>query len=118
MNDAKLKERLYLACLVILATGLLAAFLVYRTAEDEPEAGVSYIVVDGTAYPVAPSSSKRYLRSLEQFGGKGSVLFDEFGRWFGGLWRGKKLAATIACASVLAALGLFLFARWLPPDRD
>ncbi|HEY8067889.1 MAG TPA: hypothetical protein VIF38_03275 [Burkholderiales bacterium] len=118
MSNAELKGRLYLACLAILAAGLLAGFLIYQAAEDEPEAGVTYIVVDGTAYPVAPSSSKRYLRSLEQFGGKGSVLFDEFGRWFEGLWHGKKLGITVGCLSALASLGIFLFAGYALPDRD
>ena len=78
---------------------------------------LEYIVVDGVAYPVAPQLTKRYVRTLEQFGGKASVLFDEFDRWFASLWRGRTLALTVACLSTAVAAGLFLFARWLP-DRD
>jgi len=118
MSNAELKARLYLGCLLILAAGLIGGWLIYQAAEDEPEAGVSYVVVDGTAYPVAPLSSKRYVRDLEQFGGKGSVLFDEFSRWFGALWHGKKLGITVGCLGVLVSLGMFLFASYVLPDRD
>jgi hypothetical protein len=41
------------------------------------------------------------------------VLFDELDRWFAGLWQGKSLAFTVAGISVLASLGLFLYARRL-----
>jgi hypothetical protein len=118
MNNAELKVRLHLICLAILALGLCGAWLIYQTADDAPEAGVTYIVVDGTAYPVAPSSSKRYVRGLAEFGGKGSVLFDEFSRWFGALWHGKRLGITVGCLSVLVSLGIFLFAGYALPDRD
>ena len=118
MSDAQLKARLYLACLIVLAAGLCSAALIYAVTEDAPESGMDYIVVDGVAYPVAPQQTKRYVRTLEQFGGKASVLFDEFNRWFASLWVGKTLALTIACISTAAAIALFLFASWLPADRD
>jgi hypothetical protein len=98
--------------------GLCAALAIHLTAGDDPVDAVGYVVVDGVAYPVAPQHSKRYIRDLERFGGKASVLFDEFNRWFDSLWHGRSLAATVAWLSVLVALGLALFARWLPPDRD
>ncbi len=81
MRNAQLKARLYLACLIVLAAGLCSAALIYAVAEDAPESGMNYIVVDGVAYPVALRQTKRYVRTLEQFGGKASVLFDEFARW-------------------------------------
>lgn len=118
MNNTALKARLCLSALVILVLGLCGGLLIYQTAEDEPEGGVTYVVVDGTAYPVAPQSSKRYVRGLEEFGGKGSVLFDEFSRWFGALWHGKSLGITVGCLSVLVSLGIFLFAGYALPDRD
>jgi hypothetical protein len=118
MSNAQLKARLDLACIVTLLLGIGGALLAYATAGEEVEAAVSYVIVDGQAHPVAPQTSKRYLRDLEQFGGKASVLFDEFNRWFGALWHGRRLAVTVAVISIGAALGLFLFARWLPPDRE
>jgi hypothetical protein len=118
MSNAELKKRLRLVCLAILAAGLLAGFLIYQTAADEPESGVGYVIVDGVSYPIDPQSSRRYLRSLEEFGGKGAVLIDQFSRWFEALWHGKKLGITVGCLSVLAALGIFLFAGYALPDRD
>jgi len=117
MSNAQLKARLYLACLIVLAVGLCSAAILYALAEDSPEGGQDYIVVNGVSYPMAQQTTKRYVRTLEQFGGKASVLFDEFDRWFASLWRGRNLALTVACLSTAAAAALFLFARWLP-DRE
>ena len=61
--------------------------------------------------------SKTYIRELQRFGGKASVIFDEFARWFAGLWRGKSLGITIGWLSVAAAAGLFLAARSLPDEK-
>jgi hypothetical protein len=118
MNNTELKARLHVAGLVILVAGLLAGMLIYQISADEPADGVGYVIVDGVSYPVDPQSSKRYLRDLEQFGGKGSVLLDQFSRWFGALWHGKKLGITVGCLSALVSLGIFLFAGCVLPDRD
>ena len=113
-----MKTRLYRACLGVLAAGLCAAGLAYALAPEEPEAGLGYVVAGGVAYPVDPRQTKPYARALERFGGKWALLFDDLGRWFEGLWRGKTLALTIACLSTAVAAALYLFALWLPPDRD
>jgi hypothetical protein len=108
-----LRARLYVGAVVVLALGLLGAAFVYLTAENEPESAAGYAIIDGKAYPIAPGSSKAYIRDLQRFGGKSAVLFDELNRWFAGLWQGKSLAITLAWISVLASLGIFLFARRL-----
>ena len=119
LSNNQLKRRLNAAGLAILALGLAAALLVYLVADEAPPDAVGYVVAaDGTSYPLAPNQSKRYIRDLERFGGKSSVLFDELDRWFASLWRGKSLGVTLAWLSVIAALALFLFARWLPPDQE
>ena len=111
-----LKVRVYLVALAVLGLGMCAAVVVYTVAEDAPEEAVGYIVVDGMKYPIAAGESRRYQRNLEMFGGKASVLFDEFTRWFARLWQGKTLGLTIASLSGVVSLALFLFARVLPPD--
>jgi hypothetical protein len=118
IGNARLKSRLYVACIVILVAGLCCAGLIYVTADDAPEDAASYVVVDGIAYPVAPQYSKRYVRDLERYGGKAAVLFDQINRWFDALWQGKTLAFTVACISLFLSLAVFLFARWLPPDQE
>jgi hypothetical protein len=118
MNNAQLKARLYRSCVVILMVGLCGSVLIYLTAEEDPVSAVGYVVVNGEAYPIAPQYSKRYVRELQRFGGKAAVLFDEFNRWFDALWHGKSLAITVGCISVFVSLGIFLFAGWLPSDRE
>jgi hypothetical protein len=118
MSNAQLKMRLYRACLLVLAAGLCCAALIFVAAGEDAEAGMNYVVVDGVAYPVEQRLTKPYVRTLEQYGGKAAVLFDDIGRWFGSLWRGRRLALTVACLSTLVAGALFAFAAWLPADRE
>jgi hypothetical protein len=118
LTNARLKARLNLAAIVVLVLGLGAGILVYATADEAVPEAAGYIVVDGLKYPIAPNQSKRYIRDLERFGGKASVLFDEFDRWFAELWRGKTLGITIGCLSTAVALGVFLFGAALPQDFE
>jgi len=116
LTNNQLKRRLRASALAILAIGLACALLVYLVADEAPPDAVGYVMVEGTAYPIAPNQSKRYNRDLERIGGKSAVIFDELDRWFSARWRGKELAVTLAWLSAIAALALFLFARWLPRD--
>ena len=54
------------------------------------------------------SGSKQYNRTLQQFGGKASVLFNDLQQWFAARWQGKQLGLTIGWISVGAALILYL----------
>lgn len=116
MSNAELKKRLRLSCLVILMAGLCAAMLIYLLADDIPDDSLGYVIVNGTVYPLATRDSKIYRREVERFGGKAALAFDDFNRWFGELWQGKKLAETVAWISVLLALGIYLVASSLSPD--
>jgi hypothetical protein len=104
-----MRVRLYIAALMILVAGLAAGATIYLVAQDEP-AAASYVIVGGVAYAVDPGGSKMYVRELQRFGGKASVLFDEFNRWFAARWRGRQLGVTLAVlaaalALILAAIG-------------
>ena len=100
----------------MLAVGVVAGVSIYLVAEDE-ETASAYVIVGDTAYPVDPTRSKAYVRQLERFGGKAAVLFDEFNRWFAGLWQGKALGITVAWISIFIALVLFALARRLPCEH-
>jgi hypothetical protein len=39
------------------------------------------------------------------------VLFDQFNRWFAGLWEGRQLGITVAWITLVIAAGIFLVAR-------
>jgi hypothetical protein len=103
----KLQTRLYVACVLLLAAGIASSLLIYMTAEDE------------SVHPAIQemTTSKPYVRQIQRFGGKAAVLFDEFGRWFEGLWRGRALAGTVLWLSIAAGGVIFLVARRLD-ERD
>ena len=46
--------------------------------------------------------------TLEVYGGKFSVIMDDFRRWFLGLWQGKSLAVIIACTTIIICFGFLL----------
>ena len=111
-----MKSRLYASSLIIVLMGLCSAIAIYLTAEDAPQDALGYVIADDGVHPLSPGSSKLYVRDLQRFGGKAAVLFDEFNRWFAGLWRGKSLAITVAWISIFLALLVFLLASYFPPD--
>ncbi|MGA8006787.1 MAG: hypothetical protein WCA17_11860 [Burkholderiales bacterium] len=110
------RRRLYLGSALVLVLGLCAAAVIYATTSDASDGAVGYEVINGVAYPVAPADSKAYQRELERFGGKANVLAAELTQWFAGLWRGRNLAFTVAFLSVLVALALYLYAKYLGPE--
>ncbi len=116
LSNAQLKARLNFAALVVLALGLAGALLAYVLVDDAPPETGAYVIVDGLKYPIDATATKRYVRDLERMGGKATVVFDEFGRWFMGLWQGRQLALTLACLGTVGSLALLGFARVLPPD--
>jgi hypothetical protein len=94
-----LRKRLYAVAFSILLVGLSAGAVIYVMADDSAD-GLEEIY-----------GSKTYTRQLQRFGGKASVLFDDFNRWFAALWSGKALGVTIACLSITVAGGVFLVGR-------
>ena len=97
---------------------MLAAAAIYLTVDDGPGPAGAYAIIDGKAYPIDVSKTKIYNRELQRFGGKAAVLFDDFNRWFAGLWQGRSLAITIAWLGIAASLGVFLVAVRLPRDPE
>jgi hypothetical protein len=76
----------------ILVAGLGSSVIIYATADELPE------------NPFAEyENSKRFLNAVERMGGKTSVLANEMGSWFSGLWQGQQLAFTVAVISAVAA---------------
>ena len=84
----------------ILALGFGCAALIYRFARAQADNALGY----------DPMDTKKYLRDLEIFGGKGNVLATEFMLWWQGLWQGRNLAFTVAWLTVFLALVFWLIA--------
>jgi hypothetical protein len=95
------RTRLRLGALVILALGLASALGIYLAADDAP----------GSAALAEMHGSKPYVHQLERFGGKAAVLFDQFHRWFAGLWEGRQLGITVAWITLGLAAAILLVAR-------
>ena len=93
---------------IILALGFGSALWIYLAAGPAP----------GDASGDDPADSKQYQRQMELYGGKANVLAAELLRWFGSLWHGRRLALTVACATVLVAGGFWLSADLPPADHD
>ena len=100
-----LKHR-YLITSIILLVGLGSAILIYLTADNPPDSG---LVNDF-------ENSKKYIHDLELYGGKANVLANELTNWFAGLWHGTSLAFTVACITIVIALGFLFFASALKAD--
>jgi hypothetical protein len=98
---------LNLISVFILVAGLGGAAWIYRTAGNDSNNVLGYEARGGSVYPVMPEDSKKFMRDLEQFGGKTNVLLYEFRVWFVGLWQGKSLAYMVACISVFLSLGVY-----------
>jgi hypothetical protein len=96
---------------LILVAGLSAAAVVFALAPVETEDDYAGI------YVASVGNSKKYRLELERIGGKAAVVAAEFGEWFDGLWRGRRLAGTLAVLSVSASLLCFLAARIPPLDE-
>lgn len=92
-------RRLRFVAAAILVVGLASAIWIYLAAAP----------ATGDALGYNPEESKQYLRTMELYGGKANVLAAELRQWFDSLWRGTRLAYTVACATVLLA-GVFWFA--------
>jgi hypothetical protein len=105
------QARLFFASTAILLLGLGSAAAIYVAADREPEEGQGYEVVSGKIYPGMQERSKKYLHDLELYGGKAAVLADDLNRWFDGLWKGRSLAVTVACISIILSFGFFVAAR-------
>lgn len=120
MNRKILQQRtwLHLISAVILLAGLSSAAVIYHRAGSDSYGASGYEGGDGTIFPITPENSKLYRHNLEVYGGKFSVIMDDFRRWFIGLWQGKPLAIIIACTTILISFGFFSAAKHAPPPRE
>ena len=94
--------------IAILAVGFAIAAAIFVSARAAPGNPLGY----------EPEDTKKYVHDLELYGGKANVLAEQIRHWIGSLWHGRRLAATVACLTIVAA-GIFAFATApLPPDED
>ena len=93
-------RRLRIVAWLTLIVGLATAIGIYVSTVRSPDDMVAYEI----------EHSKQYQRALELYGGKANVIAVELTQWFESLWHGTRLAYTVACATVLLAVVLWLAA--------
>ena len=84
---------------IILLVGVGGSVLIYQSVGNDPYGALDF------------ENSKLYRHNLEVYGGKFSVIMDDFSRWFFGLWQGKSLAVMLACTTIIISLGFFYAAN-------
>jgi hypothetical protein len=93
-------RRLQMISVAVLIVGLVTAIGIYVSAARSTDDMIAYEI----------EHSKQYQRTLELYGGKANVIAVEITQWFDSLWHGRRLAYTVACATVLLAAGFWLAA--------
>jgi len=103
MNWKILHQRTWLNLIstIILLVGLGSSVLIYQSVGNDPYGPLDF------------ENSKLYRHNLEVYGGKFSVIMDDFRRWFLGLWQGKSLALIIAGTTIIISFGVFYAANHL-----
>jgi hypothetical protein len=76
----------------LLLLGCVIAVLIYAVVPPEPPAD---------PWRADPLGQRRYARQMQVMGGKANLLSADFIEWFGGLWRGRSLAGTVATLTVV-----------------
>lgn len=103
-KTAGMQTRLRLIAGLILLVGLGGSVLIYLFAENAENS-------------LRLEDSRMYLHDLELYGGKANVMAHEFMNWFTGLWQGTALAGTVACITIVTALGFIFVAKHTPPNE-
>lgn len=91
--------RCYLVTAGILLIGFGSAVAIYLTADDIPD------------NPFAEyEQSKRFAHEVQRMGGKMAVVANDASAWLAALWQGRQLAYTVACITLVIALGYYIVA--------
>ena len=107
-TSRRLHSRRRSTALAILVAGFGSALLIYLTAAPVP----------GNPLGSRPEDSKQYLRYMELYGGKANIVASGLRQWFESLLHGPRLAMTVACLTLLAALFYLISTTPLSPPDD
>jgi hypothetical protein len=97
----ELPKAFRIAGVFILSAGLIAAVMVYRTAQPEEKLGIV-----GLDIP-----SKHDQLQTERLNGKAGLAANDFLEWYGSLWHGRKLGDTLLFLSLAGCAGCFYLAH-------
>jgi hypothetical protein len=98
--------RCYLVTAGILLIGFGSAVAIFLTAADTADNVFAEF-----------ENSKRFTHEVQRMGGKMALVANDASAWFVGLWHGRQLAYTVACITMLIALGYYLIASAIKPGE-
>lgn len=97
-------SRCYCITAAILLIGFGSAVAIYLSSEeisDNPFADYE--------------QSKRFSHEVQRMGGKMALVANDLSAWFASLWQGQQLAYTVACFTVVIAVGYYVIASGTNP---
>lgn len=107
----ELKPRYDVIGAIILVAGLVGSLCIFLAADDVVDPAENMLGSD-------LDESRKYLRFLENYGGKANVLAHEMFLWFAGLWHGRNLAFTLAFLTTIVAFWFFFVDYFSDSDSD
>ena len=91
----------------ILLSGLGTAVAIYLTAADAPD------------NPFAEyEQSKKFSYEVQRMGGKMALVANDMTSWFAELWHGRQLSYTVACITLVIAVGYYVIASGIKHGED
>ena len=101
---------------VVLVIGLGSALWIW-VAQDRLERQKAGQAGEATGQ-LPDLDSRKDVRELQMYYGQSGVLMEEATEWLESLAHGKRLAATVAVASLVVGIGCFLAAAYLLPALE
>jgi hypothetical protein len=101
----------------ILCAGLVSACFVYWSA-DEAQRVTGYSIVGQDTYEIIDMDSKSDRLEVERYGGTSAVIVHNINSWISGLFRGKRLAFTLAVTAAILAYACFWAANEMDDSED
>jgi hypothetical protein len=99
----------------ILCAGLVSACFVYwSAAAEEAQRVTGYSIVGQDTYAIIDMDSKSDRLEVERYGGTSAVIVHNINSWISDLFRGKRLAFTLAVIAVILAYVCF----WIANEMD
>ena len=100
-------KRCYRITTGILLVGFGAAVAIYLTAADAPD------------NPFAEyEQSKKFSYEVQRMGGKMALVANDMTSWFAELWHGRQLSYTVACITLVIAVGYYVIASGIKHGED
>ena len=105
-----------MAAWLLLVLGLGTALYLYLSAPEASATATSYSLVGGQRFAEHGDATGWQAQQIERMGGQGTLLLARLNDWLRSLWHGRRLAATLATATLVLALACLWMAALVEAD--